>query len=101
MSHPIDYTQARAGDGKQGPDVDAWTPWIHSSRTSREQVRQMAINQYVRAAGLSRGKTASPHTFTVWHYREGDPTHPNGRPKTVHAITLIFTPTKAPHHETA
>ena len=94
-TNPIDYTQARAGDGKQGPDVDAWTPWHSSSTQTREQVRQLAVNKYLREAGFQGGHFTKPHTFTVWHWREGDPTHLNGRPKMVHAITMTAHPKHA------
>lgn len=93
MTQPIDYTQARAGDGKAGPAVDAWRPWHNPSPVSREEIRQIAAKKYLREAGFSAGNFERPHTFTVWHYREGDPCHANGRPKVAHAITMIATPT--------
>ena len=96
MRTPIDYTQTRAGDGKQGPHVDQWKPWISSEPQPREMVREMAARKYLREAGFSKGKFERPHTFTVWHYREGDPCHPNGRPMTVHAVTMIAHPDHAP-----
>lgn len=91
--HPTDYTQARAGDARQGPTLDAWKPWKHSKPTTREAVRELAAGKYLREAGFAGGRFESPHTFTVWHYREGDPVHPNGRPMTVHAVTMIAHPT--------
>jgi hypothetical protein len=95
MNPPTDYTQTRAGDGTQGPALDAWRPWKHSQPVTREQVRSMAAKQYLREAGFERRNFERPHTFTVWHYRQGDPLHPNGRPMTAHAVTMIATPDHA------
>lgn len=94
-TQPTDYTQARAGDGKNGPAVDAWTPWRSDKPQSREMVRNMAARRYLRDAGFESGNFERPHTFTVWHWREGDPCHPNGRPLCVHAMTMIATPNHA------
>lgn len=96
MSNPTDYTQARAGDGSEGPDVDQWMPWINTGAPmSREEARMMAAKKYLREAGFSKGNFERPHTFTVWHYREGDPCHPNGRPATVHTVTFTAHPERA------
>lgn len=94
-TQPTDYTQARAGDGSKGPAVDAWRPWNHSKPITREALRQLAAGKYLREAGFERGNFTRPHEFTVWHYREGDPCHPNGRPMTVHAVTMIAHPNHA------
>ncbi len=94
-TQPTDYTQARAGDGKNGPAVDAWTTWRSNEPQTREMVRNMAARRHLRDAGFEGGNFERPYTFTVWHYREGDPCHPNGRPMTVHAVTMIATPNHA------
>ena len=95
-THPTDYTKAHAGDGKKTTlDPGAWKPWKHSKPVTREEVRNLAAGKYLREAGFSKGRFEKPHTFTVWHYREGDPCHPNGSPMTVHAITMIAHPEHA------
>lgn len=94
-TQPTDYTQARAGDSSKGPAIDAWIPWRSEKPQTREMVRSLAAGKYLREAGFSKGNFERPHTFTVWHYREGDPCHPNGRPMTVHAVTMIAHPQHA------
>lgn len=89
---PVDYTQARAGDGKQGPHPDLWIPWKHSKPITREALQELAIGKYLREAGFAGGNFERPHVFTVWYYREGDPCHPNGWPMIVHTVTVIAHP---------
>lgn len=87
-----DYTQVHPHGTDQTAHVDNWQVWTHEEPKTREQVQELAMRKYLADAGLTKGKFAAPHKFTVYHYREGDPTHPNGRPMCVHAVTMIANP---------
>lgn len=87
-TNTVDFFQSAPGHGKQGPpDPDGWELWKSKPGTPRHEVRQLAINHHIRRRG-GLPADGSPYTFTLWHWREGDPVHENGRPKRVHAVTL-------------
>jgi hypothetical protein len=89
------YTQARAGDGKSGPAVDQWKPWVSEKPQTQDMILQLAARKYLREAGFEGGNFDAPHVFTVWHYKSTDPLHPNGRPMRCHTVTMIATPDRA------
>ncbi len=83
------FAQVQPGDGSAGPVVDGFKPWINVR--NRDQLIYMAARKFIRERGIRRGQP--PQKFTVWTYAEGDPLHPNGRPKCVHTTTLETNPT--------
>lgn len=82
------FAQVQAGDGRAGPVVDGFKPWLNVA--DREQLIVMAARKFIRERGIVRGQP--PQKFTVWSYAEGDPLHPNGRPKRVITTTMETNP---------
>jgi len=78
--------QIQPGDGSNGPAPDQFTPWAIGTGTA-EDCRYVAAGKYLRERGTN--KHTPRHVFTVFSYPDTAPTHPNGRPLCVNALTLV------------
>lgn len=73
-------------------ETDGWTPWVRSSKETREMISGLAANKFARETGwVGNTQGREPLVVTVLTFGPGDLVHENGQPLTCYSTKYTFT----------